>query len=40
VAATYADTTALQAWTGFAPSTSIEQGIGRFVAWYRDFYRA
>jgi UDP-glucuronate 4-epimerase len=39
VAATYADTTALQAWTGFAPSTSIEQGIGRFVAWYRDFYR-
>jgi UDP-glucuronate 4-epimerase len=39
VAATYADTTALQAWTGFAPSTSIEQGIGRFVAWYRDFYK-
>lgn len=39
VEATYADTTALQAWTGFAPTTSIDDGIRRFVAWYRDYYR-
>jgi UDP-glucuronate 4-epimerase len=39
VAATYADTSALQEWTGFEPSTSIDEGITRFVAWYRDYYR-
>ncbi len=36
---TYADTGALADWVGFVPQTSIEQGIGRFVAWYRDYYR-
>jgi UDP-glucuronate 4-epimerase len=38
VEATCADVTDLAAAVGFAPSTSIEAGIGRFVAWYRDFY--
>jgi nucleoside-diphosphate-sugar epimerase len=23
----------------FSPSTPLADGIGRFVAWYRDFYR-
>ncbi len=35
---TYADTDALATWVGFVPKTSIEHGIGRFVAWYRDYY--
>ncbi len=39
VPATYADTSALQALTGFAPSTPIEEGVRRFVAWYRDYHR-
>ncbi|MEZ0327133.1 MAG: NAD-dependent epimerase [Fimbriimonas sp.] len=39
VPATYADTSALEAATGFKPSTSLEEGIGKFVAWYRDFYK-
>ena len=39
VPATYADVDALTAWTGFAPATGIRTGIGRFVAWYRDYYR-
>jgi UDP-glucuronate 4-epimerase len=39
VPATYADVDALKDWVGFAPATSIQQGIGRFVAWYRDYYR-
>ena len=39
VPATYASTDALNEWVGFVPGTSIEQGIGRFVAWYRDYYK-
>jgi UDP-glucuronate 4-epimerase len=38
VAATYADVSDLTADTGFKPSTSIKQGIGRFVDWYMDYY--
>ncbi|WP_439497820.1 NAD-dependent epimerase [Bosea sp. (in: a-proteobacteria)] len=38
VVATYADVSALAARVGFSPSTSIEDGIARFVAWYRAFY--
>lgn len=37
---TYANTDALNEWVGFVPGTSIEQGINRFVAWYRDYYKA
>ena len=39
VPATYADVEALENWVGFKPKTSIQDGIGRFVAWYRDYYR-
>ena len=39
VPATYANTDALQEWVGFVPGTSIQTGITRFVAWYRDYYR-
>ena len=39
VPATYANTDALKAWVGFVPGTSIQDGIGRFVAWYRDYYK-
>jgi UDP-glucuronate 4-epimerase len=38
VVATRADSTALQRDTGFAPSTAIEEGVPRFVRWYRKFY--
>jgi UDP-glucuronate 4-epimerase len=24
---------------GFTPATDIRSGIGRFVAWYRDYYK-
>jgi UDP-glucuronate 4-epimerase len=36
---TYADIDDLIADTGFKPSTSIEDGIGAFVEWYKDVYR-
>ena len=39
VPATYADITSLKADIGFEPGTPIDEGIRRFVAWYRDFYR-
>ena len=35
VAATYAGLSALADWTGFRPTTLIDEGVGRFVAWYR-----
>ncbi|MBW2369273.1 MAG: NAD-dependent epimerase [Deltaproteobacteria bacterium] len=40
VPATYADVDALMADVDFKPQTSIETGIERFVAWYREYYQA
>ncbi|TVR61421.1 MAG: NAD-dependent epimerase [Candidatus Competibacteraceae bacterium] len=37
---TYADVEALVADVGYQPATPIEEGIARFVAWYREYYRA
>ncbi len=33
-----ADVTALERDVGFAPATTIEDGVARFVAWYREYY--
>ena len=38
VPATYADVADLERDTGFRPRTEIEEGIGRFVAWYKSYY--
>ena len=35
---TYADVTALSRDTGYTPTTPVEEGVKRFVAWYRGFY--
>lgn len=40
VVRTWADTTLLRRLTGFAPATSVEEGIAAFVAWYREFHGA
>jgi len=39
VRATFADVSELAAWTGFRPRTSLEEGVRRFVAWYREYYQ-
>jgi UDP-glucuronate 4-epimerase len=39
VLATYADTTAIEALTGFKPDTPLEIGLRHFVAWYREYYK-
>lgn len=36
---TFADIDALTESVGFRPSTSIEEGIGKFVAWYKEYYK-
>ena len=38
VPATYADIDDLEAAVGFRPRTSIEEGVRRFVDWYRTYY--
>jgi UDP-glucuronate 4-epimerase len=39
VRATEADTTALREATGFSPATPVEEGVRRFLEWYREYYR-
>ncbi len=38
VTATYADVSKLHALTGYEPEVMLEDGLKRFVRWYRDFY--
>ena len=38
VVATHADVSALKAWTGVSPSTTLHVGIGRFVDWFKRYY--
>ena len=38
VVATHADVSALMAWTGVSPQTSLTVGIERFVEWFRRYY--
>lgn len=39
VPATFADIDDLTRDTGFRPTTSIEEGVPKFVAWYREYYK-
>ncbi|MCF7956295.1 MAG: NAD-dependent epimerase [Phycisphaerae bacterium] len=39
VPATWADVTDLVEDLGYKPDTSIEEGVGKFVEWYREFYK-
>jgi len=39
VPATYADTRALEALTGFAPATPLQEGLARFAAWFKGYHR-
>jgi len=38
VTATYADVSKLHALTGYEPKVMLDEGLRRFVSWYRDFY--
>lgn len=39
VPSTYADVDDLIQDVGFKPTTSIEEGLGRFIKWYQEYYR-
>ncbi len=39
VAATNADVSRLESWVNFRPQTKVEDGIQRFVEWYRSYYQ-
>ena len=36
---TYADTTELERDFDFKPKTTIEEGLGKFAKWYKEYYR-
>ena len=38
VIATNADTSALKKWINFAPSTTIEEGLEKFLNWFKTYY--
>jgi UDP-glucuronate 4-epimerase len=38
VPATWADASLLQHLTGYRPTTDFRTGVGKFVAWYREYY--
>ncbi|WP_420005677.1 NAD-dependent epimerase/dehydratase family protein [Arenibacterium sp. LLYu02] len=40
VPATWANTDLLQKLTGYAPTTSVTEGVAQFVRWYRQYYGA
>jgi UDP-glucuronate 4-epimerase len=37
---TFADVSELERAVGYKPSTPVDEGVARFVEWYRDYYRA
>ena len=39
VKATTADTSALERDMGYKPETTVEEGLARFVQWYREYYK-
>jgi UDP-glucuronate 4-epimerase len=39
VPATSADVAELEQWVDFRPRTAVRDGVARFVAWYRDYFR-
>lgn len=39
VPTTYADTVLLRTDVGFAPDTPVEEGVAKFVNWYRGYYK-
>ena len=38
VPSTMADVSELESATGYRPATSVDEGVARFVKWYREFY--
>ena len=36
---TYANTTKLSNWINYSPTTSVEEGIKKFIQWYKNYFK-
>ena len=36
---TLADTSLLENWIDYKPSTTVKDGINKFINWYKSFYK-
>jgi UDP-glucuronate 4-epimerase len=36
---TFANADLLQKLTGYKPATPVETGVGKFIDWYREYFR-
>ena len=39
VKSTYSDTSKLEDWINYKPKISLEEGIKKFIIWYKEFYK-
>ena len=39
VPATHADTRALEEYIDFKPQTTVEEGVSKFISWYKEYYK-
>ncbi len=39
VVSTFSNNTSIESYTGFKPNTSINEGVKKFVEWYKEFYK-
>ena len=39
VKSTYSDTSKLENWINYKPKISLEEGIKKFIIWYKEFYK-
>ena len=38
VQSTYSNSSNIEDWVGFKPSTTISEGVEKFIFWYKNFY--
>ena len=38
VEATSANCEKLEQWIGYKPSTSVKEGVSKFIEWYKNYY--
>ena len=39
VQSTFSDSNSIEKWVGFKPSTTISEGVNKFIYWYKNFYQ-
>ena len=39
VQSTFSNSDSIEKWVGFKPSTTISEGVEKFISWYKNFYK-